>query len=380
MAKRVAEKGVVKEKRVVIRPDFYPQIKMPSGPELRRLARAGKITAEEQARMIMGQRQVTSVKNTSKFYVDLFRELYESRILEDTEMPLFTPPVSINPLFLPDVVVNGHMRTTFVEVKAISDRNKRPFFGHRQFAGYCGALLNNPGSKMLTGIFCYGGETYEKLYLCAKKKSHKEKHKCDNRCLVEKLSHSTNSLLVLPHNVLSFLLMLTYSVEMDQKNAQSSLGFEHYKRPYKAWMELLVEDFQRPFQTMQKILEHAHSHYLDLWGFKINDFYLEDLEARSVYSPDNLYCYSSRERNQRRSRFKIKPFPIIEYTTPCHSEWMKYFSEKLDLFLGDIGIKDIFYKREQRLAELRIENKEREAIKKEAKTEFPKKPPDDIPF
>jgi len=239
------------------------------------------------ARSIMRQRLDVSKKNTSNFYFSLFQAVYGGKILRQNDMPLFPAEkdqVYSDHTFYPDMIIGGKSKTTYVEIKAVSMNSAKPFFGHRQFAGYCGALLENRGSDMFAAIFKYGNSRPVKSHVC----SNEDGHKCDNRCLIEKLSTSTRSLLVIPHNLLTFILVLAHSQEMDHTSSQSTNDFEKYKMPYGTWLTFLHEDYENPSKAIKKILEHADSKYLGLGDFSKDHFYLHDLEVRQ-YTP-RVYC------------------------------------------------------------------------------------------
>ena len=324
-------KKSAKEERIQIRPDFLNQVKMPGKRGLARLAKEWGVSPEDAAKYVQNQRIVISAKNTGSFYVELFKELYHGRILRETKLPLFPfHDIDMQEGFFPDVVVNGQARKIYAEVKAISTHTAQPFFGYYQIANYCLSLLENKGSKMITGIFKHGGRLPVKNHLCEKKI--RGKHKCDNRCLVGRLSKSTKSLLVLPHNLLMFILSLSHVDEMDQDSSNSSRMSETYKRPYGTWLTSLHKNYEEPMQAVDEILEHAKKKLLGLGDLKPEDFFLKDLSARQFQSPDNVYCRNC----------NVHPFTITEYRNNNFDGWMDHFKKNHSLILENMRVKEVY--------------------------------------
>lgn len=402
MKKKSGGKTSVKEEerkgRICIKPVFYLPDSDPhklSGRDLLRIAneenlvltyeemKSGETLKTLAAKTLTNRRDDTFKKNTSSFFMYLCREILQARISEKNRMPLFEEYEEIDdagPVFSPDIVFNGLKRTTYVEVKAASNRNKRPFFGARQTAGYLFSLLENKGSEVLTGIFFYGGRKREKLYSCKNDGG----HRCDNRCLVKRLGHSVSNMLILPHNLLVSLLMLVSPFEMDQTSSQSTINREVYRRLYIDWINFLLKDAENAQQTISKIFEHASEKSKrsrkKLWpsGFSEDDFYLHDLQVKRYESPGNLYCRSSRGI----PIYGINRFPVIEYKTPhrSYSEWIGHLREKLDDFLDGLWIKEEYAKIKEREGARKERQVERQAIQEADRVKMPERPEDGIPI
>ena len=313
----------------------------------------------------MYDRKTISAKNTGKFYVELFREMFGGEILGENKMPLFPnarKKVSSDPNFYPDIAINGDMKTTYIEVKAVSSKSGRPWFSHHQISRYCRALLENPGSEMLTGIFRYGACKPQKLYIC----DNQDGHACDNRCLVEKLASSTRDLLILPHNLLTFLLILPSSEEMNQTSSDSCRNFENYKKPRGAWLSLLRKYSDAPQEAINKILESLPSAPYNFREFAIDDFFLQDLTAEQSSSSDKytIHCKSG----MLSPSYRMNPFTIVRYNTPHSTGWIKYLRENLDKFLGGLGIKEIYEGKTEDLEERKAMREEDLPLLSELKT------------
>jgi len=379
-----------KVKRRVIKPVFLPQITMPGTSALRKIAETENLVLLEKfvqsgekkrkpeelaAHMISRKRRVISKKNTSEFYLKLFQSLYGGRISRQNEAPLFSNeevPVCSIPGFRPDLVISGKLRDTYVEVKASSLKQK-PWFAHRQFLGYTTALLENEGSKVLTAIFRYGkGGVNLNLYKCKNDGG----HKCDNRCLVETLANSTRSLLVIPHNLLTFLLMLCSPKDMNHSSSTGGRN-ENYKRPYGTWITILNEYCETPDKAIDEILKNAKSKKLGLLDLSKEDFYLGDLKVTRRDAP-RVYC-----RNRKIGDAVLaawKPFIITEYKTPYNAEWVKHLGENLEHFVENLFMKED-YDNLQELVEHSMDyDRERKAHQTESWTRIPEKPEDGIPI
>lgn len=383
---RTGERKTSRKKRITIKPDFLPQIPMPSTPALYELAKKENLellysmgqTGEKRkkkpeelaAQRIMRQRLDTSKKNTSKFYLNLFQALYGGKISKQNDAPLF-PDEQIQvcsiPGFRPDLVISGELRETYVEIKSSSLKQKS-WFAHKQFLSYSRALLENKGSEMLTAIFRYGKRENVKLYIC----NNKDGHKCNNRCLVDKLSNSTRNLLVIPHNLLTFLLMLCHSKDMSHVSSQGR-NFENYKRPHGTWLTFFHDYWRNPDEAINKTLEYAESKDSDLMGFSREDFYLDDLEATQHDAP-RIYCRNHRIGNNIGEKWK--PFIITEYKTPYNTEWTSHFRDNLDSFLENLCMKDDYDKLQAWIER----SNERQAIKTADTLRVPKEPTDGIPI
>lgn len=350
--------------------------------------RKGETLESLAARMLMNRRGDTFKKNTSSFFVHLYREIFKGIISEKNRMPLFENYEEFDefgPAFFPDIIFNGLKKTTYVEVKAVSNRNKRPLFGNRQIAGYLFSVLENKGSEALTGVFFYGGSRHERLYECG----NEDGHICDNRCLVERLGHSLTDLLIIPHNLLVCLLMLARSFEFDQATSQSTINREIYRRPHKNWTNFLLRS-QEASQAIDNIFQHViekrgenkkiSSYRSGLWppGFSEDDFYLRDLQLKKYESPENLHCISSRGF----PIYKIRKFSISEYQNPpdVHSQWIGNLNRRLDDFLDGLWIHEEYYGIRKRELARKEKLAERAAIQMVDFAKVPQKPDDGIPI
>ncbi len=373
------------KKRIVIKPNFVPQVPMLDTPGLRQLAKREhldvpqkiipgkrKETLEQLGGHFIGrQRRDVSVKNTSEFYLHLYLAIEKERLIRNNRATLF-PKENINiswdSYFYPDFLIVGEDKISFGEVKSISVNGGKPFFGYRQLAGYIRSLLENPGANIVTGIFKYGKSRPCKYYVCHKE----DEHKCDNRCLAKNLSKTTRSLLVIPDNLLAFLVMLPYPQEMDQRKTRRGGGKEIYKRPYGEWLTYLVDHWDNPGLAIGKILKHAKSKNLGLVNFSLDDFFLDNLEAERVTSSKNIYCRSHRGFPM----YNVTPFNVVRYKnetyttkTSPHDDWIDYLRNNLDDFLEGLGIKEVYYERLERVSIANVKT-----------TPLPDTPKDGIPI
>ncbi|MFA5174053.1 MAG: hypothetical protein WC438_02635 [Candidatus Pacearchaeota archaeon] len=312
-------------KRINLFPGFKPQIEIPKG------------CTPNEARSIMNQRIDVSKKNTSLFFRTLFQSLYGGEFTNIHGR-------DSNGYFHPDLVIGQGENKKDIEVKAVSAINAKPLFGHRQFRGYCWNLINQEASEMYSAIFKYGNRKMEnrnsvKLYVCSAK--NRDEHNCDNRCLAERLSNADKSLLILPHNLLSFILMISEHQDMDHTNSDS-FDSETYGKPYGAWLSLLHKNWNNSGEAVDRIFSDKRLKEFKLMGMKPEDFYLNELKTRQFEYPLNACCQG----------YKIKPFIVTEYENPIHEKWRKKLEDNLESIFLSMGIKDI----------------------------LPPKPRDDIPF
>jgi hypothetical protein len=370
------KRGKQKSERVLIKPRFLQQIRIPESRILKSIAKYKHSTPEDEAKSMMHRRLDVSKKNTGIFYIHLYHGIFGGQICkEDGEyvdsIPLFSENSGLK--FFPDIIIKKH-KDFYVEVKSSSKNHNRPWFGKRQVKDYFTGIIENQHSDMLAGIFRYGDRHTQKLHVC-KDKNHR---RCDNSCFVEKLSHSTKDLIVLPHNLLTFLLVISRIEDMDQSTSTNNSSSEKYFRPYGSWISLLHKHYKNPIEAIDGIilnnekkyskftnifkkqeitLEKAKNHLeLILDEMKLKDFFFEELEARQYSSPDNLYC-----RN-----YNVRPFTVTYYSNKQPDEWREYFIKNKNNIANRLGI-DL-------KSDLEKENEQR------AKQGLPKKPNDDIPF
>jgi hypothetical protein len=368
--------------RRIIKPVLYELEKMPDGNNLERLALKQGLKPEEYSKGVNARRKVSSKRSTGAFYTALFDELYRDRILANASMPLFRESSTgeyYEVGFRPDSQVAGDLRNTYIEVKAISVWMGKPFFGYSQIANSIAALLEDNGAEVMTAIFRYG-KGHESPFLGRCKRKEEGRHICDNRCLVKTLSHRTQDLLIVPHNILLFLLAISKSERMDQTRSNSSRNSEDYRRPYGTWITMLHEHYKNcsafqkifDFKTAREKSQGGNSvrtTLLRLSGeedFNLADFHLEDLTAtQRIFGIDEdgndipeerIYCRSARGI----PIYRIKPFTITEYKNPHGRKWVETMREKLPALIELLDIK----KQYDRVVE-------RRAIQKAETTEIP---------
>jgi hypothetical protein len=402
MAKKGAEKRIIK-------PMLCGLEQMPDGRRLRRLAERQGLKPDEYAKSVNARRKVASKNTTGAFYTALFNEMYREAILDGASMPLFRDSATgdyVEPGFRPDSRVNGDSKNTYVEVKAISVKSGMPFFGYSQIANGIAASLEDEGAEIMTGIFRHGpGYVNSHLEKCRKKEL--GKHICDNRCLVSTLCCNTNDLLIVPHNLLTFILSISKSWRLNQTRSNSARDYEYYKLPYGTWITMLHENCEHPYSAVQEIFGfktrkekvsptgRASLLSADVeGGFRFEDFHLRDLKARQLkpeVNEDGTVVYIETESSEelpvedlkpkvvpvkriycRSARgipiYRIQPFTITEYKMPDNKKWVETMRNKLDPLIELLGIEEQYNR-----------VKERRAIQKADTTRVPVAE-DDIPI
>lgn len=362
-----------KEGRVQIRPKIQAQ-------------KSTRDIPSEEIPEVVNWNMTKTNKDTGKFYVHLFQGLYGGKIMRDgevhhNEVPLYGR-VNVAS-FKPDIVIPNGTGEMQVEVKSYATHKGSPTFGAHQFSSYTRSFLENPYSKVVVGIFKYGkGNSPQKLYLCDYHgKREAPDHKCDSRCVIRKLSSTTRNLLVVPHNLLSFLLSVAYVDGRDQASTKSIRDREDYFLPLGRWMSWLHKHQEEPLLAIGKILEDKGKRIGQKRTFgmlpKPKDFLLEDLVAERQESPTNIFCGSYKVRG-----YDGSSFPITVYTNPRVDDWREKIGGHLDSYLMNVGIYDVWYKQEERIARLQEQKQiERDERPIEDGEELPElEIDDDIPF
>jgi len=299
MKERMKRRG--RKERVQTHPIFLPQVIMPNARKLRQLARQSLISPGKKAAEIQGQKNNIVKNNIGEFYRCLFQALFGGKIV-------YYDGTDINGTYHPDIKVKRRGEIIHEEIKASWSEKGQPWMSERQITGYLWNLMHDECSEVITGIFNYKMPRKQRLY---------SNDSTNNRVLVGKLSKSTTRLLILPHNLLSFILSI------------SKGGPGEYRLPYAQWISLLHENWENPAKGIEGILEHAQEKYPSgLLGVNKKDFCLDNLKADQYDSLANVYCGSH----------KVKDFVITEYKDSSYSDWKDYVKNNLDSFLYALGI------------------------------------------
>jgi hypothetical protein len=349
-----------------------------------------------EAAVVASRRKKLSKDLVSNFYIRLYQAIYGGKVLRTGEnhhntSPLFEKQDLARADFRPDLVKRVGTKEIHVEVKASQRTQARPWFGYHQFSSYCRSFLENHEADMHAALFMYGKRRPEKLHVCTKDKVKTSgcAGECDNRHLIERLSHSTRELLILPHNLLTFLLMASPTEERNQESSNSYRDVEHYYRPFRKWLGLFGKHWQDPQPAIDEVMEDVKKQTDrlrgdPLRGFKPEDFFLDCLESSSSRSPTNLWCltfgegFSAYNPSYKISGFNEPSFPIVEYSLPEGGldRWKTKFAENLDGFLMALGVDLVWEKQQKRI----VENHEAEQKRIKEQEVLDSKPKDGIPF
>ena len=344
-----------------------------------------KKTTPDEARAINEQRGYTAKLNTGEFYVHLYHALMGGRILFRNEhhinlYPLFEDSQEdINSNFQPDIIYGDGQRQ--IEVKATSVHGGTYLYKKGQFANYCLGFLEHPESLMYTGIFKYGDSRvkgkiggkevkYERLAVCRQTKKNlcKDWGYCKSSKglhLVERLSHATRDLTIIPHNLMTFILSVSASSSLGTGSEKSHrIHDTNYFMPYGGGLTILKQNYTGPVKAAELIKENrkkwfdrkwsrilGESDVLDselLGNLKIEDFLLDDLHAEQFQSPDRIYI--TMNVNPPRT-FKIYPFTVTRFFWRDLSDacrWRDKFAGSLDMFLEQLGIRELFHEQKQK--------------------------------
>ena len=106
-------------------------------------------------------------------------------------------------------------------------------------------MLTSPYTEPVFSFFRYG-DSSEKKHLGKTKSGNLRKgemlHTLTERGLVEKLAKSTRTLLVLPHNLMTFLAVVSPHDLRDQTTSRATRNHEEYYRILGKYLTLLEKD------------------------------------------------------------------------------------------------------------------------------------------
>lgn len=341
-------------------------------------------------------------KNLGKLYVYLFQGMYGGEVLKDSHghSNLFPLLEERGARWDPDIFIENGTLDTYVEVKATSRARPRPLFGFRQYCGTTLGIVENPMPvNMLAAIFQYERLRKENFGACNSSKF--GRHPCDSRCLVERVAESTGSLLVLPHNLLTFLFLISRKYKLNQQTSQSRINSETYIEPFCSWLTWLRQSSGNPSGVIEQIMDYPYVKGLPEVP-NPEDFFISGLTARKINSSElfdgNLVALTKKKRTIRSPEFAMKPFPVIIYENPSKGEWFDYFRKHYQEILINLGAyetyQELLERRKKRRSrrgrnERRREIREEKKKKKEAEKQqlsvpeyepLPETPEDGIPI
>lgn len=291
-----------------------------------------------------GRKQKDCRDNIGSFYAHLASSFVGGTVLKDGQphghdLPMIEAPKWNG--FKPDVLIKKGDWHSEMEVKSGNTRGGGSLMAHKQFANYLRHFLMDHNSEVYIALFKYGNREVQKL------------HTLTEGELIKKLAKSTRSLLVVPHNLLSFLALMAPTSEKDH-GSSSGRDVEQYFRLLGTHISLLVHGWQNPRETFDNIIDERRQNIKrlgmnnPLYGFKLQDFCLENLVAERIDSPESFckgYYYSTDEEDKKVNLKKIdikgyksEHFPVIIYSSPDNKGWKEFLSKNLKEFLDCLGI------------------------------------------
>lgn len=287
-----------------------------------------------------GRKQKACQDNIGSFYANLAASFFEGTVLKDWEPHSHIDAPKWNG-FRPDVLIEKGDWHSEMEVKSGNTRGGGPLMAHNQFANYLRHFLIDRNSEIYLALFKYGNREVQNL------------HTLTEEDLIKRLAKSTRSLLVVPHNLLSFLALLAPTAEKDHENS-SGRNVEKYFRILATHTSLLVNGWQNPRKTFDRIIEERKEYIKrlgmsdPLYGFKLKDFCLENMVAERIDSPESFctgysYLRSGEDREVNLKKVEIKGyrsehFPITIYSSQSNEGWKNFISKNLKDFLDGLGI------------------------------------------
>jgi hypothetical protein len=236
-------------------------------------------------------------------------------------------------LFQPDVISPRKSWEQYTEVKANSFRGGGFSLGVLQLENYCGVILDGLAKDSFHFVnyaFFRHGERNDHRVLSDEKMGDTSPRR-DKARLVRRVSCQTRDLLVLPINLLIFLLSHGdyHRIEIrDQETSESNIDSQRYFSLKSGAISTLHDEHRGIHNLMTK---PATRDLCDM----IDKLSLEALKVERGMLSNNFYI------NGR----KVEPFPVTRfYMSPADEQaWLKIFRENsAEILTKWLGIDDLF--------------------------------------
>ena len=273
------------------------------------------------------KRSIISRRNTSRFFTQIYQYIYGGKINfgKKGNLDIFLENGRKN--FSPDIVESSGNGIVYTEVKSHSVRMNSPHCSITQLENYCYFFLNKLNSKRVPrvdySIFRYGDWNTHGL------------QKLNSSQFVDKLSEVNKKLLILPLNLVFFLLTFSRHERRDQTNSESPLDFQDYFMP-RGKILTRLQDGNCAISDL--ISSYGNLSELEKRFFRgLEDLALQDLQVDKTLSPriqiehrGKIYC--------------VKPFPITKYfhNTKKYQKWLAHFSKNHERIMEDFGLRNLF--------------------------------------
>lgn len=298
-------------KRVVIVPQFIDQV----CPD-ERLRKPAELESYR------NQRKVIAAKNAAIYYTALYQAIYGGVIHHcsnganqyETELDPFEVQ---SDGFHPDIVGKCGTDYLFTEVKTSHVDGNRFWSAIPQFRNYSQEVLHRKTPRknpfFQYALFRYGRRHESGLYLGSAKLGHEQ----DHRSLVEKLSHETNELILLPMNLMMAIFSTGVSAgfyqrkSRDHSTSNTTRSSEDYFVLYGGIMSKLIK-MARKKTDLNDFLDKLRDP--DITQSRNPEvFCLDGIRIHRRKSPRNLFCRSSIDLGEFCVEAPIEQFDIVEF-------------------------------------------------------------------
>ena len=274
-------------------------------------------------------RLVVAKANIASYYSALYQEIFGGEVLrkfktEKEEYHIGDGQEQRN--FHPDHIRYFDGTKVFCEIKAVSDRNSKPWCSSTQLENYFHDLLTDAFETMFTPELEYAFFRYRH------RGDHEEKTSVlSNRGLARKLARDTKDLLIVPANLLFLMALASKDCWINQESNKGPDEARYWKIYGHLITRLHQED--NPILNIASEVEADNiASGVEADGDLAKDLCLRDIRVIRGQSPGDIYC-----RNR-----SVRPFHITRYynSTDC---WQKYLKEHHERLLTErLGIRDLY--------------------------------------
>lgn len=281
---------------------------------------------------VAGQRGVIQKHNIGDFYVHLCQALFGGRIVhKDGNSGRNTPGLN----YMPDIIIRKRDGTNHVEVKGFGTK-RQVECRKGQAEGFVYNLLRRMDAGEVTPEVDYALFRYQKT-------DHHHFHQIEAQDLLNLVAQNTQDLLILPTNLILFLLAFSSPREKDHSTSKQGKNDLYYAIT-RAGTTILRTHYHNPAEALEAIEECRTPRMNKRSGLRgpiitektKRDLYLDRLVAEQFSSSDLVGRLSV-------NGIPINPFTITHYHMPRndYTEWLAHFSENHGSVLNEICLSDL---------------------------------------
>ncbi len=313
--------GLRKEKRLQVRPDFEKRlskrtldIEVEKNPEWKDYVVANKYIAFHNRNLNIAK------SNIGTFYSHLYQSIFGGHIIRKfkTEKEVHTNGDETEERnFHPDHIRFENHRKIFCEIKAISDKNSKPWCSSGQLENYCNDQLVDAFETMFTPELEYAFFRYKH-----RNDNEKKTSVLTTQELARRLSRQTKDLLIVPSNLL-FLMLLASENNYINQESNKGPNEAHY---WKIYGKLITRMHNQENPT-QLVKEYKGDRRLR------NELCLDNIDVESTGIPEGLHY----------GIMPIKPLTITRYFNRDPKEWSEHFKQHHEgILTKTLGVRDLY--------------------------------------